>query len=593
MTLEQGLAFALVGGTVLAFLWGRWRFEVIALTALAVGVAAGLIPAASAFSGFASDIVIIIASALVLSAAVARSGIVDTLLGPLLPHLKGERTQVPVFAGATAVLSMVTKNVGALALLMPQALAVARKTGVSPGRLLMPMAFGSLVGGLTVLVGTSPNIIVSGVRQEALGEPFRMFDFMPVGGALTVIALVYLTLAYRLLPAHRAPQTSIDAALDAQSYLTEVSAPEGWAYQNSRVADLARIGGGQVEIVAILRDGKRITNPHANSKVRPGDRLLLQANPAELSDLIRRARLSLARSDRPIVMEAATDEVRVVEAVVGPRSELVGRTVAQVDLHAVWGVNLLAVSRAGSRVSGAIARIKLKAGDVLALQGGERALPEVLKALDCLPLAEREVRLGGARHALLAPGVLVAAMVAVAFGVLPVTVAFFMAAVIVVAAGALRMREAYAALDAPVLVLVAALIPVSETISATGGADLIAQALSGWLGGLPPLVTLTAMMLVAMAATPFLNNAATVLIAAPIGLSLAQTLGLSPDPFLMAVAVGAGCDFLTPIGHQSNTLVFGPGGYKFGDYARLGAPLSLLVLLTAPLLITLVWPFQP
>lgn len=456
----------------------------------------------------------------------------------------------------------------------------------------MPMAFSSLVGGLAVLVGTSPNIIVSGVRQEALGRPFEMFDFMPVGGAITIIAVIYLSFAYRLLPRKRQGQVSIEAALDAQTYVTEVKAPEGWSWGRSTVGAIRSFGGGTIEVVALLRARKRINAPHPNLKIRPGDHLLVEANQAELDDLIVRAKLKLTRSDRPIVMDAPTDEVRVVEAIIGPNSDLIGSNARQADLHRKFGVNLLGVSRSGFRIKGPLARVPLHAGDILVLQGSEKELPAVLQALDCLPLAEREVRLGGIRHTILAPGILFAAVIAVATGVLPVGVAFLIAAIAVVGSGALRMRQAFAALDAPVLILVAALIPVSATIESTGGTQLIAQALSGWFEGLPPLLTLTAIMLVAMAATPFLNNAATVLIVAPIGLSLARQLGLSPDPFLMAVAVGAGCDFLTPIGHQSNTLVYAPGGYKFADYARLGAPLSLLVLAAGPFLISLFWPLQ-
>jgi di/tricarboxylate transporter len=591
VTLQQGLSFGLIGATVLCFIWGRWRYDLIALGALAVGIAMGLIPIKSAFDGFSNDIVIIIASALVLSAAIARSGLVDTLMAPLLPHLKDERTQVPVLAGVTTILSMATKNVGALALMMPSALQIGRRTGVSPGRLLMPMSFGSLVGGLAVLVGTSPNIIVSEVREEALGKPFRMFDFFPVGGTLAVLAILYLTLAYRLLPKGRTAAIDIDAALAANAYVTEVETPKGWAFESSRVADLQASAGGAVAVVAILRRRQRIASPHPNRKILPGDVLLLEGEHQALNELIVKAKLKLSDADRPVVMDEPTDEVRVIEAVIGAESDLIGQTAKSLKLNETHRVNLLGVSRSGYRMAGRLATVRLKAGDVLVLQGAEQQLPTALQALGCLPLAEREVRLGGVRHALLPTGILAAAMLLVAFGVIPVAAGFFGAAVLVIATGALRMREAYAALEGPVLILVAALIPVSDTVQASGGTDLIAGWLSSAFHGLPPLLTLTAMMAVAMAATPFLNNAATVLIVAPIGMSLAQRLGLSPDPFLMAVAVGAGCDFLTPIGHQCNTLVLGPGGYRFGDYARLGAPLTVLILAVAPLLITLFWPF--
>jgi di/tricarboxylate transporter len=591
VTLQQGLAFGLIGATIVAFIWGRWRYDLIALGALAAGMAMGLIPVKEAFDGFANDIVIIIASALVLSAAVARSGIVDLVMAPLLPKLKDERTQVPVLAGTTAVLSMATKNVGALALMMPSALQIARRTGVSPGRLLMPMAFGSLVGGLAVLVGTSPNIIVSEVRQEALGQPFRMFDFFPVGGILTLIAIAYLTFAYRLLPKSRQAAIDVDAALAANAYVTEVEVPDDWSFQSGTVRALKAAADGAVSVVAILRDRKRLATPHANLKIRAGDILLLEGEQQELNQLIVAAKLRLRDADRPVTMNEPTEEVRVVEAVIGAESDLIGQSARSVTLSDTHGVNLLGVSRSGHRMAGRLATIRLKAGDIVVLQGAEQSLPGALQALGLLPLAEREVRLGGVRHAILPVAILAVAMGLVATGVIPVAAGFFGAAVLVIAGGALRMREAYAALEAPVLVLVAALIPVSDTVQKTGGADLIANWLSGAFHGLPPIATLTAMMAVAMAATPFLNNAATVLIAAPIGMGVAQRLGLSPDPFLMAVAVGAGCDFLTPVGHQCNTLVLGPGGYRFGDYARLGAPLSALILLVAPWLIAWIWPF--
>lgn len=591
MTLQQGLSFGLIGATVLCFIWGRWRYDLIALGALAAGIATGLIPIEAAFSGFSNDIVIIIASALVLSAAIARSGLVDMLMAPLLPHLKDERSQVPVLAGVTTILSMATKNVGALALMMPSALQIAKRSGVSAGRLLMPMSFGSLVGGLAVLVGTSPNIIVSEVRDKALGKPFLMFDFLPVGGTLAILAVIYLSFAYRLLPKGRVATIDVDAALAANAYVTEVEVPEGWAFETSTVRDLVAAAGGGVRIVTILRGRERLNSPHPNRKILPGDVLLLEGEHQLLNELIVRAKFKFNDADRPIVMEQPTDEVRVVEAVIGAESDLIGQTAKGLKLNQTQGVNILGVSRSGYRMAGRLATVRLRAGDILVLQGSEQQLPLALQALGCLPLAEREVRLGGVRHALLPTGILAAAMLLVAFGVIPVAAGFFGAAVLVIATGALRMREAYASLEGPVLILVAALIPVSDTVQASGGTDLIAGWLSGAFQGMPPLLTLTAMMAVAMAATPFLNNAATVLIVAPIGLSLAQRLGLSPDPFLMAVAVGAGCDFLTPIGHQCNTLVLGPGGYRFSDYARLGAPLTVLILAVAPLLITLFWPF--
>ncbi|MBR7618323.1 SLC13 family permease [Phenylobacterium sp. 20VBR1] len=590
MTHQQALAFGLIAVTIGAFVWGRFRYDLIALVSLLAGVLLGVVPAKNAFDGFSNDITVIIASALVVSAAFARSGIIEALLRPLLPHLKTERSQVPVLTAAVTLLSTATKNVGALAIMMPVALQVARRTGTSPGRLLMPMSFGALLGGLVTLVGTAPNIIVSQVREEILGKPFGMYDYAPVGLGLAALGVLFLSFAYRMLPKGRTPAANIDAALAANAYFTEVQVPDDWAYEKNRVADFHHMAHDEVRVMALLRDGRRKAQPHPNTRILPGDTLLLEGEPHGLDDLITRAKLRLTRADKPLSMEAPTEEVRVVEAVVGAESGLIGETALRSDLHGQHGVNLLAVSRSGFRLNQHLNRVRLRAGDVIVLQGGERSLPGALKALGLLPLAEREVRLGGIRHALAPAIILAAAMVLVAFQVVPVAIAFFGAAVVMIAIGSIRMREAYAALDGPVLVLIAALIPVSEAIQTTGGADLIGGWLSAVFQGQAPLLALAAIMAVAMAATPFLNNAATVLIVAPVGAALALKLGLNPDPFLMAVAVGAACDFLTPIGHQCNTLVMGPGGYRFSDYPRLGAPLTLLVLVVGTPLIALFWP---
>ncbi len=590
MTLQQALAFGLIGLTIAAFIWGRFRYDVIAVCALLAGVVIGVVPAENAFDGLSNDITIIVGAALIVSAAFARSGLIEAMLRPLAPHLKTERSQVPVLTAAVMLLSTATKNVGALAILMPVALQISRRTGSSPSRLLMPMAFGAMLGGVVTLVGTAPNIIVSQVRQELLGKPFGMYDYTPVGLGLALIGLIFLSLGYRLLPKGREPTVNIEAALAANAYFTEVEVPEDWNMVRSRVADLRDLAQNEAHVMALRRGAKRISRPHPNTKIRPGDTLLLQGEPQALDDLIKRAKLRLTRADRPVVMERPTEEVRILEVVVGGESGLIGKSAQQLDLYGQHGVNLLAVSRAGYSLKQHLNRVRLRAGDVVVLQGGERTLPGALSALGLLPLASREMRLGGIRHRIAPAAILAAAMILVAFQVAPVAIAFFGAAVLVVVVGSIRMREAYAAIDGPLIVLIAAMIPVSAAIETTGGADLIADWLSAVFRGQQPMVALISIMAVAMAATPFLNNAATVLIVAPVGASLAQKLSLNPDPFLMAVALGAACDFLTPIGHQCNTLVMGPGGYRFSDYSRLGAPLTLLILILGGPLIAFFWP---
>ena len=590
MTFQQGLAFGLVGLTIGAFIWGRFRYDLVAVVALVAGLAIGIIPAEAAFDGFKNDVTVIIACALIVSAAFARSGVIELAMRRVMPLLKTERSQVPVLTGAVTLLSMATKNVGALAIMMPVALQVARQTKSSPSRLLMPMAFGAMAGGMVTLVGTAPNIIVAEVRQSIVGKPFSMFDYAPVGLALTLIALAFLAFGYRLLPRDRQGATSMSAALAANAYATEVRAPEGWAPGSMTVSALGALGDGEVKIMALIRSGKRRLNPRGNVVVKAGDALLIEGEQQALEGFVSRAQMNLIRDDRPVPIATASEEIAIVEAVIGRNSPLQGQSVRSSDLYGQHGINLLGVSRSGFQLTQHLRTAKLAPGDIILLQGAEQALPVALRALDLLPLAERQVQLGSVRRRFMPAVVLACAMTLVGLGLVPVAVAFFGAAVVIVALGGLKMREAYAALDGPLLVLIAALIPVSDAIQSTGGSDLIAGLLRHVFTGLPGVAAITGVMLASMAVTPFLNNAATVLIVAPIGATLAKQLGYNPDPFLMAVAVGAACDFLTPIGHQCNTLVMGPGGYKFSDYPRLGAPLSALVLVTGPSLILLFWP---
>ncbi len=592
MTLPQGLAFGLVGLTIAAFVWGRFRYDLIALGALLAGLAIGVIPAEAAFDGFRNDITIIIAAALVVSAAFSRSGIVELVLRRLLPLLKTERSQAPALTVAVTLLSMVTKNVGALAIMLPVALSVSRKTGTPASRLLMPMAFGAMAGGMVTLVGTSPNIIVSGVREEMLGRPFAMFDYAPVGLALTAIAIVFLAFGYRLLPKDRQGAASLSDSLATNAYTTDLRVPDDWGPGRMTVKALAATGGGAVRILAVIRDGRRISRPRGNVVVRASDLVVLEGEADALDDFVERSQLKLAGHHRAIVRAEPTDDVRVIEAVVGMNSPLLNQTLAASDLHGQYGVNLLGVSRTGYPLTQRLRSARLRQGDIILLQGSETSLPVALGQLDLLPLAERTVGLGSVRKRFMPAIVLATAMVLVGFQIVPVAPAFFGAAVAILLLGGLRMKEAYQALDGPLLVLIAAMIPVSAAIQTTGGADLIANLLGQVFEGIPGIAVVGALMFAAMAVTPFLNNAATVLILAPIGATLATRLDYAPDAFLMAVAVGAACDFLTPVGHQCNTLVMRPGGYRFGDYARLGAPLSLLVLLAGPWLILLFWPLR-
>ena len=590
MALDQALAFAILAAAMILFIWGRLRYDLVAILALLAAVFTGVVPHGEAFRGFGDDIVIIVASALVVSAAVARSGVMEAVLHRVSSHVTSVQGQIVLLVTAVTILSAFVKNIGALAMMIPVALLVARRLKASPSCFLMPMAFGSLLGGLVTLVGTSPNIIVSRVRGELTGQPFGMFDFAPVGLGLAVAGVVFLVFGFRLLPGRRKAKGTMDEALDIPDYMTEARVTAASVVTGRTVGDLARFCNDKVMVTGIVRH-KTVRMPLLPDAILlEGDILLLEGDPEALERAVARARLELEGGDRPTHTARAADEIAGIEAVVGPRSILIGQTAKRITLHEHFNINLLAVSRSGQHFTERLRDIVLQAGDVLVLKGDLTRLPGTLRELGCLPLAERAIRLGNVRQGLVPVAVLGSAMALTAVGALPVATAFLTAAVLMVLLGALSLREAYAAIDPPILVMLGALIPVSEAIRTTGGADLIARALSDLAGTLPPYGALALVMLAAMAVTPFLNNAAAVLVMAPVAVSFAQQLGYRPDAFLMAVAVGAACDFLTPIGHQCNTLVMGPGGYRFGDYWRLGLPLSILVLVLGVPLILLVWP---
>jgi len=589
MTIPQALAFLLIIGMMVAFIWGRWRYGVVAVGALLAGLATGIVAPATAFSGFSDDIVIIVGSALVISAAVSRSGIMEVAVRRFAPNISGPRAQLLLLVTVVAVLSAFVKNIGALAIMMPIAFQMARRSGVSPSLFLMPMAFASLLGGLMTQIGTSPNIIVSRVRMELTGEAFSMFDYTPVGLALTVVGVIFLTLFYKLLPIRQRETQGMDSAVEIKNYTTEARVTEDSSAIGRTVGEIQALADGRGMVTRIVGAGGRPRTPLPDAKLRAGDILLIAGEPEALDKMVNQSGMVFSERRGAATKDAA--DFGVIEAVIGESSGLIGATAQELTLFDRTGLNLLAVSRRDERFTERLGQIRFQNGDVILIQGHIKRLPELLREWDCLPLVERGLRLGSIRNGLLPLVILAVAMGATAMGIVPVAPAFFAAAVAMVLSRTIPLREVYAQLDAPILIMLACLIPVADSLRTTGGTEMIASWLTMTASILPGWGALALIMIAAMAVTPFLNNAATVLVMAPIAASFATGLGYRPEAFLLAVAIGAGCDFLTPIGHQCNTLVMGPGGYKFGDYWRLGAPLSIIVVLVAVPMLMLVWPF--
>ncbi|ASQ03723.1 SLC13 family permease [Sinorhizobium meliloti WSM1022] len=591
MTAEQTLSFLVLGAMMVFFIWGRFRYDIVACSALMLSVAVGIVPFDNAFDGFSDDIVIIVGSALIVSAGVARSGVVDAAIQRFLPDLQSVRAQLALLVVTVTVLSAFIKNIGALAIMIPVAFQFARRSNVQPSVFLMPMAFGSLIGGLMTQVGTSPNVVVSRVRADLTGESFTMFDFTPVGASLALVGAVFLLFGYRLVPERKSQQVGMHQAIEITDYTSEAMVPAGSPVIGKPLSNLVKIGDGGAVVIAVFRRGTHLA-PLPDVVIELDDILLLEGGPAALDRIVSQAKLKISGDRAPMPNDKEKAETEAIEAVIATGSPLIGMSAQRLALFNNHNINLLAVSRQGERLKQRLGSIRLRAGDIVVLQGTRRELPSFLQDFGCLPLAQREILLGTIRRATVPLLVLATAMGATAVGVVPVQIAFFAAALAMVVFRVIPLRDVYRAVDGPILVMLAALIPVSDTLRTTGGSDLIAGWLSGMAASLPPAGALAIMVVAAMAVTPFLNNAATVLVMAPIAASFATALDYRPDAFLMAVAIGAGSDFLTPIGHQCNTLVMGPGGYRFSDYPRLGLPLSVVIVIVAVPMLMWVWPLR-
>ena len=611
------LVFIVLGLTLVAFIWGRFRYDLVALAALLGSVMLGLVPAEDAFTGFGHPAVITVAAVLVLSRGFERSGVVDIIAHQVLKVGENLLLQLLVLVGTVVLLSGIMNNVGALALLLPVAMRLAREHNTSPSLLLMPLAFGSLLGGLTTLIGTPPNIIISSYRRDVTGDAFSMFSFSPVGIAVALAGLAFIVLVgWRLTP-KRSGQASTDEMFDTANYLVELKVGEESKAKGLTLQQLRDELDETIPVLAVVRDDNRRAGYNFHGALEEGDILLLEAGPDELQlleDKVGLSAIAELEEEAPDVEPTAdgeaggeanidknkaaaqdhqpvdTEGLQLIEAVIRNDSMMINRSVRQLRLNHQFGLHLVAVARDGGRLKQRLRDIRFKNGDVLLLQGSENEISDSLASLGCLPLASRELHLGQPRKLVMSVAIFALAIIAMLFDLLPAAVAMSSAALISLLIGVLPLREGYQAIDGPVIVLLAAMIPVGEALETSGGADLIADALLRFGSDWPVVITMVGLFLLSMLLSNVVNNAAAALLMAPIAVSLANGFDVSLDPFLMVVAVSASCAFLTPIGHQSNTLVLGPGGYRFGDYWKLGLPLSLVVLAVAIPLILLVWP---
>jgi di/tricarboxylate transporter len=591
MPMQQTLVFGVLALALVFFVWGRWRYDLVALVSLLVLVVAGVVPGEEAFLGFGHPAVVTVAAVLVISRGLANAGLVAVVTGWL--RVVGDRItlQVGALTALVAISSGFINNVGALALFMPVAIRVAREHQRPASIYLMPIAAGSLLGGLTTLIGTPPNIVIASFRADLPGGGFGMFDFLPVGAGVAVAGVLLITVVgWRLIP-RRVGEEGPEVLFEMDEYVTELRIPRGSRWAGSSIGELGHDTEGRLTVIGIVRGEEEIASPGARHPLVADDTLVVEIAPDDLDDVLEPGELELAgaRELRGRLLEST--DVRIVEAVVLPQGILAGRTPRGIRLRSRFGVNLLGVARRGSRVRGRLADMVLRPGDVLLLQGREEALEEGFERLGAVPAVVSDEGPGRRPRRVVQAAAVFGVFVALSvFGLLAIHIALTGAAVVMVLMGLVRLRNAYQTIEWPVIILLGAMIPLGDAMERTGGADTVAALLLAPGDAWPVWASVAALLVGSMLLSNVINNVAAAVLLAPVGLAMARSLDISADPMLMAVAIGASCAFMTPIGHQSNTLVLGPGGYRFGDYLYLGIPLSLLAAAVGVPLILAVWP---
>ncbi len=589
MTTDQILLFTLLILVFVFLIWGRWRYDLVAFIALLAALLTGLVPVDEAFYGFGHPATVIIALVLVISRGLSNSGAIEIITRFLVDSTRKLSTHITLMSGLAAGLSALMNNVAALALLMPVDMQAARKAGRSPALSLMPLSFASILGGMITLIGTPPNIIIGEFRGDALGEPYRMFDFAPVGLACAAVGVAYVALiGWRLLPGDRHSAEGESDLFDLANYIVEARVAEGSDIIGKRIRELdERAARSEVEIIGLTRRGRRLPGLARVAEIRAGDVLVLEATPDSLEEALGDMKLEYVGKGSGKLEE---HDLLLSEAVVQESSRLAGRSAVSVRLLYRYRVALVGVSRQGRRFRENVRKLELKPGDVLLLLGGEDRLVDVTSRLGLLPLADRGQRVTHREKASLAVGLFAAAIAAASIGLVYLPIALGCVAALYVVFNIVPIRELYTSVEWPVIVLLGSMIPIGSALQSTGGTALIAGGIVDLSAGLAPAFILALLIVVTMTLSDVMNNTATAVIAAPIALEIAARLGVSADPFLMGVAVAASCAFLTPIGHKNNTLIMGPGGYRFGDYWRMGLPLEILIVLVSVPMILLVWP---
>ena len=632
MTVDQIAILSIIFLTFVLFIWGKFRYDIVALIALFMlfsadtflgGDTSNLIANPSnLFIGFGHPAVITVAAVLIISRALRNAGVVEVISRKIMPLSKYQLMHISSLSTIASVFSAIMNNVGALALMLPVALKTSIKQKRSPSIILMPLAFASILGGMITMIGTPPNIIIATLRKTIFmdlkqvaiedstskaaqyflsqnidpnqfhPEAFGMLDFSPVGGMIAIMGVLFIALVgWRFIPKESYKKPGTESLFSINEYLTEIRIPNDCKLIGEKISNIKNFTDDRLLIISVIGKDEKISDPVQNHSIAEGDRYQIQADPVELKLMMDEYNIRLIKKMRERIDKLKDENTNYKEVLISPESPLVNRNRTYLRRRSSNSLTLMAVARQGERIHKRLGEIKFRVGDVLLIQGNIDSLEDNISLLHLLPLVHRDVEVGEFSRVGISLFIFGCAIALSMFGILPTTVSFIGAILVYIFIGILPIRELYGHIDWPIIVLLGAMLPVSNALQTTGSTQLIAEFMVSMTVGLPHWAILVFIMILTMCLSDIINNAATALIMAPICVGIAISMNVSADPFLMAVAVGASCAFLTPIGHQCNALILGPGGYKFSDYWRMGLPLEILIVAIGTPLIIFFWPF--
>ena len=579
-----------MAGVLGMLLWGKWCYDLVAFSALVLGLILQVIPKDQAFSGFGHPAVIIIALVLIVSRGLSQSGAIEMLTSRVINAKRPLSLHIASMGLLGAVLSAFMNNVAALALLMPVDMQAASKAKRSPALSLMPLSFATILGGMVTLIGTPPNIVISQFRETALGAPYNMFDFAPVGLGAALAGLVFVAvIGWRLVPSERSKTNAANDLSNLEGYVVEVGVEENSTAIDKTIRELTDLAEeNDVLILGLVRNGNRFAGRALREQIKKGDLLVLEAGPKAIESFVSALKLSYSRSEKHTGTLAGT--LSMVETTVPVESRITGRCALDVRLLYRHGIMLLGVSREGKPFRDRVRKLIIQPGDVLLMMGEEDQIDDVISWLGVLPLAPRGLQVTQHDKAWLSISLFAAAILLASFGFIYLPIALAACVVLFILLKVISLSQAYESIQGSVLILLASLIPLGAALEKSGGTALIAEAIIDVTAGWPAVAILALLMVVTMTLSDVLNNVATVLVAAPVAINIAERLQVHPDAMLIGVAVAASCAFLSPIGHKNNTIIMGPGGYRFGDYWRMGLPLEILIIIVSIPLILVFWP---